>query len=152
MTVLLILTTLGVVVFGYCIMGRMDKFLRNMDFEDDDREEKNSNVLLFASKPDFSSFETSLTDKKISYISTYEPDIPDNMQIMTVLAVSNNDLDNLSLCCKARHLFPNAFLIAKCNDMLYHGIFKETGIHRIVTHNLTANVIISTLMDSSILH
>jgi Trk K+ transport system NAD-binding subunit len=83
-------------------------------------------------------------------LSIDEPDIPVNVQIMMVLAISNNDLDNLLLCNKARHHFPDVYLIAKCNDALYQDIFKDTGVHQIINSNYSEVSIIEIIMNSSV--
>jgi Trk K+ transport system NAD-binding subunit len=70
------------------------------------------------------------------------------MRLVMLVALSDSDLDNLLLCCKARHLFPDACLIARCNDMVYHGIFKETGIQRILTGNPAPDMVVTTVMDA----
>jgi hypothetical protein len=148
MTVLIIVAILGVVAYGYLLMARVDRFLNNESFEDGVHEIDNRVVLIYAFDNDYSVIKASLSDKKIPYIQTCEPEIPDNVEIMTVLAVSDNDLDNLLLCCKARHLFPDVFLIAKCNDLLYHSIFINTGIQCVLTGTFTPDVILSNIMKA----
>jgi hypothetical protein len=110
--------------------------------------EHSGEVLLFSVYDEYSSLIAVLSDKQIPYISTSEPDIPDNMRLMMLLAISNSDLDNLLLCCKARHLFPDACLIALCNDMLYHSIFMQTGIQYILTGRPSPDMVISTVLDA----
>ena len=149
MTVLLIITILAAVVGGYCVMGRLDRFLGAGSPTEAARVEQESVVLLFVSGDGGPSAEAALLGKGIPYLSTPEPEVPDGIRVMTVLAFSENDLDNLLLCSKVRHLYPQAGLVARCNDLLYLGIFKETGVRRILTGRLTADEVASAACDAS---
>ena len=125
---------------GYYLMGRIDKFLNTRTLADTAHEDCEK-VLLYASEKDYAALKSSLMSNNIPVLSTGEPDIPENARIIAVLAISNNDLDNLLLCNKAKHLFPDAYLVAKCNDAVYQDIFRDTGVQHIINRDYSEDAL-----------
>lgn len=143
MTVLLIVTAAGIVVFGYFLMGRIDRFFsgekNSRDIASDffGAGHKNA-VLIFDPKTGTAGYPSCdvLPEDLVKCVATDEPEIPGSFHFNALFALSGSDIDNLLLCCKVRHRFPKAYLCAVCNDLAHVGLYRDARVNRILSGRL----------------
>ncbi len=148
MDVLLTAATIGVMVFGFFLMTRVDRFLSDGGFEAGAERGDKSVVLVLAPDAILNALEAD-GKELFSYKKIVEPLVPADTKTTAVLALSDSDLDNLLLCSEARHLHPNAFIVAKCNDTLYLNIFQSVGINQVLSGSFSVGMILAALQGGA---
>lgn len=124
MTVVLIISTLGVLLLGYLVMIRLDRFLSGTRETKLPPEKTRVTALVFGGTAELYA---QLEREGISYRKTSRPELPDFTAFSTFLALSNDDLDNLTACNRAKHAMPGISVIALCNDSMYMDMYYETA-------------------------
>lgn len=142
LTFLLIITTVGIMLFGFVIMGQLDNFIGSSGFTESSQELLIRTILLFGEKKIVTDISTHLSGRNISYHIAKEPDVPENIIFFVVLALSDNDMDNLLLCNKAKHVCPDVLTVAKCNENIYKKVFENAVINCILTGHLTPDSVL----------
>jgi hypothetical protein len=145
MTAILIISGLGIMILGYILMDNIDRFMKKGGVVKEYQGESESTVLIYASDGILPALEPLLSREHISYRILRDPHSPRNLHTHTALAISDNDLDNLLFCSEIRHLHPNAYTIARCNNALYQHVYEGVGIHRILTGTTTPDRILSVM-------
>lgn len=148
--ILIILGVIGTMLFGYFIMSRLDAFFQKGGFIDSPAAKTEKSLVLFcAQQADqlLERLESLLQQHGLRYCLVSEPHVPLPVSVLAVLAISDNDLDNLLLCHEARHVSADIYTIALCNDPLFTKFFRDAGIDRVLTGNQPADVLITLISD-----
>lgn len=128
MTAVLIVSTLGILLLGYVVMTKLDAFLAGKPKAKPPHRIQRANVLVFGGSAEF----YRLLDREgIPYRTTSKPGIPAGAVFSVFLALSNDDLDNLTACNRAKHALPGIRIIALCNDYTYMDMYTDavgTGV------------------------
>lgn len=148
-TAVLILCILGVVLLGFAIVSKIDKFFDNINMEENRNEDVKNEVLIYPAEGIPNGLGPLLHTEGITYLIIAKPYIPENTEFKTLIALSDCDLDNLLLCGEARHNYPGSFIIARCNDLLYLNIFENIGINHVLTGTLSASELLFALKGVS---
>ena len=143
MQIILGLTAIGFVLLGYYVMAQLDVFFDQTGFVLDLKMSSVSMALIYMGNQPMPHLESALQKEKIPYRMITDPQIPEDLKPVAILALSENDLNNLLLCTTARHQFPAVFTIARCNNSLYHHLFQQGVVDK---------VIIEPLSTESLLH
>lgn len=138
---MLIILMVGVILLGFRIMARIDTFIENGGFEERQAVQINK-ILMFGEQNIVHDISCNLMENNIPYCITKEPDVPENTAFHIVMALSDNDMDNLLLCNKAIHIYPHALTIAKCNDHIYKNVFDSVGIGHILSGPITSDTVL----------
>ena len=142
----LVISMIGVFVFGYILIGRVDSFLEKGGFSGFSGDTVRKDVLVFSSSEkqnnEAESMISSLTDLSLSYDIVQRPQIPDKCSYDIVLTISGNDMDNLMLCATAKRVYTKVFTLAKCNDKRYECIFCREDVDAFVFDTKSAAAII----------
>lgn len=147
MIALLSITTIGISLLGYLMMARLDHFIEIGGFIEGADALMSRIVLIYAPNRDQTGLQKSLTQYHIKFQCIPEPHVPENMIPVVVAALSDSDMDNLLLCNEARHLHPELFTIAVCNDAMYSRLFKESGINRVFHQNFPDDKFLELLQN-----
>lgn len=124
MTALLIISTLGVLLLGYMVMIRLDRFLSGGHETKLPLERVRVAVVVFGGNAEL----FRLLDREgITYRTTSRPELPDGTAFSMFLALSNDDLDNLTACNRAKHAAPGIKIIALCNDNTYMDMYSAAA-------------------------
>lgn len=91
MTALLIISTLGVLLLGYMVMIKLDRFLSGGHETKLPLERTRVAVVVFGGSAEL------LDREGITYRTTPRPELPGGTAFSMFLALSNDDLDNLAL-------------------------------------------------------
>lgn len=130
---ILSLTVLGIALYGYCLMRRLDKYLNARSISNRSSEIIKQSVLIFGEPETAEPLIRHLEERGITYRVTPRPELSEDTALMAVAALSGNDLDNLLLCAQVKRLCPDALSFAVCNDMTYKNVFNSAGVSRIYT-------------------
>ncbi|MDW7657571.1 MAG: NAD-binding protein [Bacillota bacterium] len=150
MIILIIFAAIGIVLFGYLIMSWLDAFFQKGGFIDSPAAKMEKSLLLYCAKQAeqlLDRLEPLLQQQGLRYCLIPEPHVPLPASILAVLAISDNDLDNLLLCHEAKHLHADVYTIALCNDPLFTDFFKDAGIDQVLTGNQPADALVTLISD-----
>ncbi len=147
MIALLLITTIGISLLGYLMMVRLDNFIESGGFVEGPEAMLEPIVLIYDPHRDQGTLEKSLMEHHIRFQCITEPHVPENMIPVVVAAFSDSDMDNLLLCNEARHLHPDLFTVAVCNDALYTHLFKESGIKQVFYQHFPEKILLECLLN-----
>ncbi len=128
MTVLLIVLILGMILFGYLVMCRLDNFLENGGILDSPKGRANQGVLVYGA-PDIADKIHKLGTKCRTLM---EPVFPDDGLYSALFALSADDRENLVICRAAKQTDSNIYIIARNNDPRLHEVFEAAGADHIL--------------------
>lgn len=147
MIALLIITSVGVILYGYMLMGRMDRFMERGGFAGElksiavlERE-----ILLYGGRKTIDAITSALEDAAITYDHTNELEIKDEVTYHWVGAFSKDDESNLFICMLAKRKNESIRMMAKCNDMVYENIFRQMGVTVIFQNDISPKRILACL-------
>ncbi len=144
MVIALVILSIGMIVGGYYLMGLLDKNLKQKAIPMNE-EPTDVMVLIFGSEGIVRELAPALKKAHIPCRVTTEMDYPKGIRCQHVLAISDDDLENLLFCTQVKHSWPEAHLIASCNDRIHKQIFHEAGIHSIIMDPITSASVLSFL-------
>lgn len=145
MIVLLITISVGIILYGYLLMRRLDLFFARGGFMEEPETSIEKEILLYGEKETLAEIINVLGDASVSYDYTAEPDIKDGTYYHWIGAFSKDDMDNLLICLSAKRKNNDIGTMAKCNNMIYENIFRQTGISVILGKDISANQILAAL-------
>lgn len=132
-------TALAVIVaglflyLGYKLMGRIDLWLQGDAFVPMQPEDMAHTVVLYLDSPfDFQPGTLAL-DEGVHLMPLYDITVETVYPTTSLLAFSGNDLENLLLIQRTKHLQPDCFVAARCNDRTYETLYKDMGASQIFT-------------------
>lgn len=133
MELILTIIMLLLMAAGYILMDRLDIFLASDNIIKASNQEDTQSILVYKGDTDVSMIlETvDVNDKSLVFAEDYED--YEIRGCKAIVAISDNDADNLMLCVKAKHTKAGITTIARCNNNLNLVIFKEAGVTKIVT-------------------
>lgn len=79
--------------------------------------------------------------KRLGFAVEYLPARPEVSQLDVydaVLALSDDDMENMRLCVEASHLDPNTLTVIRCMDQAYLSALKDSGVGFVVNRDVTA--------------
>ena len=128
MTIVLIITTIGILLYGYLLMQRIDSFFEKHSDNQMPVATMNKDVLLYGKPKALNALCGKLGSSDISYDCVEEPALCTHTAYRWVCAFSDSDIDNLQLCKAAKREQKHIHLAAKCNDSIYEDIYKHIGV------------------------
>lgn len=141
MTALLIIVSVGIILYGYLLMCRLDCFIERGGFTKESDASKEKEILLYAEKEIIDEIKLVLDNADVTYDCTTEPEIKDSTIYHWIGAISNDDANNLLICLSAKRRNSSVCTIAKCNNIIYESIFRQMGITIILKNSVSANQI-----------
>ncbi len=141
--ILIIIFVLIFAALGYFLMNLVDHSLvSNMQSSFLKRDESEAVLIFTDNNNELESFQLKkeIKDKKTRIIKDFESYKLIRADIL--IAMSDNDLENMTICSDFKHYFPNIFTIARCNDGIYEEIFNNVGIDVVI---LNSNFHVETL-------
>ena len=138
----LILTIIMLILMaaGYILMDRLDTFLASDKIIKAVSQEDTQSILVYKGDTDLSMILETVDDRDKSLVFAKDYEDYEIRSCKAIVAISDNDADNLMLCVKAKHTKAGITTIARCNNNLNLEIFREAGVTKIVTT--------MTMMDS----
>lgn len=138
----LILTIIMLILMaaGYILMDRLDTFLASDKIIKAVSQEDTQSILVYKGDTDLSMILETVDDRDKSLVFAQDYEDYELRGCKAIVAISDNDADNLMLCVKAKHTKAGITTIARCNNNLNLEIFREAGVTKIVTT--------MTMMDS----
>ena len=138
----LILTIIMLILMaaGYILMDRLDTFLASDKIIKAVSQEDTQSILVYKGDTDLSMILETVDDRDKSLVFAKDYEDYELRGCKAIVAISDNDADNLMLCVKAKHTKAGITTIARCNNNLNLEIFREVGVTKIVTT--------MTMMDS----
>lgn len=124
MTAVLLISTLGVMALGFYVMMKFDRFASGAHGTAVHAPRERVTALIYGAGAELCDL---LADEGISYRLVPRPELPDTTGFSVLIALSHDDLDNLAMCNRVRHVFPEAKIIALCNDTLYMDMYEEAA-------------------------
>lgn len=140
MELVLTIIMLLLMAAGYILMDRLDTFLASDKVKKVAKQDDTQSILVYKGDTDVSMILETVEDNNKSLIFADDYEDYELKGCKAIIAISDNDADNLMLCVKAKHTKSGITTIAKCNNNLNLEIFKEAGVTKIVTT--------MTMMDS----
>lgn len=133
MELILTIIILLLMAAGYILMDRLNIFLASDNIIKASNQEDTQSILVYKGDTDVSMIlETvDVNDRSLVFADDYED--YELRGCKAIVAISDNDADNLMLCVKAKHTKAGITTIARCNNNLNLEIFREAGVTKIVT-------------------
>lgn len=134
--ILVIIFVLIFAALGYFLMNLVDHSLvSNMQSSFLKRDESEAVLIFTDNNNELESFQLKkeIKDKKTRIIKDFESYKLIRADIL--IAMSDNDLENMTICSDFKHYFPNIFTIARCNDGIYEEIFNNVGIDVVILNS-----------------
>lgn len=128
MTVLLIITTLGILSLGYLVMHRLDTFLERGNLLDSPQGRANQGILVYGA-PDIAE-KLHKIGMKCHIVTTGS--FPEEGFYSALFALSGDDRKNLAICSAAKRADPGITIIARCNEPELRGVFQATGVQKLL--------------------
>ena len=122
----LLLAFLGVAAYGLLLMWRLDGFREKGHLATTERLPQ-KNALLFGEAERVNRMRMRCQESGLSCECIEEPTVRPYSSYRIICACSQDDLENLLFCSRARKLVPDAAVIAICNDRLYERLYREFG-------------------------
>jgi hypothetical protein len=131
----LILTIIMLILMaaGYILMDRLDTFLASDKIIKAVSQEDTQSILVYKGDTDLSMILETVDDRDKSLVFAKDYEDYELRGCKAIVAISDNDADNLMLCVKAKHTKTGITTIARCNNNLNLEIFREAGVTKIVT-------------------
>ena len=131
----LILTIIMLILMaaGYILMDRLDTFLASDKIIKAVSQEDTQSILVYKGDTDLSMILETVDDRDKSLVFAKDYEDYELRGCKAIVAISDNDADNLMLCVKAKHTKAGITTIARCNNNLNLEIFREAGVTKIVT-------------------
>ena len=145
MIALLIVTSVGVMLCGYLLMGRVDRFMEQGGFAKEQEPVAGREILLYGEPETIDAISFALEDAAISFDRTRELEIPDGAAYHWVGAFSKDDESNLFICMLVKRKNENVRMMAKCNHVIYENIFRQMGVTVIFQNGVSANRVLACL-------
>lgn len=150
MELILTIIMLLLMAAGYLLMDRLDAFLASDKIVKAANQDDTESILVYKGDTDISMIlETvDVNDKSLVFADNYEE--YELSGCKAIVAISDNDADNLMLCVKAKHSRVGITTIARCNNNLNLEIFRDAGVTKIVTAMTMMDSIRQLLKESDI--
>jgi len=145
MIALLIVTTIGVILYGYVLMNRIDRFIEQGGFAPGLRKITQREILLYGEPETLNTIGLALKRAAISYDYLNELEIKDGVTYRWVGAFSRDDESNLLICMLVKRNDDKIRMMAKCNDMVYESIFRQMGVTVIFQNEVSPDRILACL-------
>ena len=145
MMVLLAMVSIGVMLYGYVLVRRLDRFLQRAEMEKEPEATVHKEVLLYGQGEPADRIGHALQEAAIAYDRTAEPDIRDGALYHWAGAFSDSDADNLLFCLWAKRRNENVRTLAQCNDRMYENVFKQAGITVVLPKDASVSQILACL-------
>ena len=145
MIVLIIVVSVGVLLYGYLLMQRLDRFIERGGFAKEPDDPAEMDILLYGELEMLEEMRRALDDARIRCDLTAEPEIPDSAAYRWIAALSKDDASNLLVCLAARRKNKDIRTMAKCNDRIYEDVFRRMGVTVVLHGDPTANRILACL-------
>lgn len=128
MTILLIISTLGVMLLGYVVMLRLDNFLAKGGVLDGPHRRANRGILLYGA-PDAKEriCRMGLKCTTLTMLS-----FPEDGFYSALLALSRDDGGNIAICHAAKCSDPGIAIIARCNAPELRDVYEAVGANRLL--------------------
>lgn len=148
-----VLGMLSVIVLGFWVMKRLDRALLEQTnlVRAGSETVKKASVLVFLDDQgghligEVEALLNALTQHGISYELTTNPGYQMSTTFGCVLALSDNDFDNVLLCHQAKRVKPEIRTIARCSRQVYREIFHEQGVDKVISGAVASTVINAAL-------
>ena len=127
LTIVLIIVTIGIVLYGYLLMHRIDRFFDKQPLGETPLDFSQKDVLLFGNPEDLKTLCQQLGMVGLSFDCVDEPKLCAHTVYRFVGAFSRSDIDNLQLCTSAKRDQKGIRILTKCNDPIYENIYKHIG-------------------------
>lgn len=138
---------------GYRIMMMLDRALDTQVELNQEPTAEPLRVLLFSGEEEgVERLISEMNHRGIFCDWTSEIGVRDYRNYTYVLAISENDLDNLLLCHQARRSNPEVLTAAKCTRYPYRSVFQTQKIDWIVTGQVTMDAIWERLVRGQLAH
>lgn len=141
MTVLLVISMLGVAVLGYVVMYRIDRFIQRGGIIDGPQGRVHQGALVYGA-PDIAE---RLQKTGIKCRNLTEPVYPEDGFYSALFALSPDDIENLVICRAAKQADPGIYIIARCNVPRLDGVFKDAGAKRVLRAGEPVDVLLAEL-------
>lgn len=145
MAVLLAIVSAGLLLYGYLLMCRLDRFLARGGIIAEPKAETGKEILLYGSQDTLAMLRPALEDARITYACAGEPGAEDGAAYRWVCAFSDDDAENLLFCLSAKKKNNGIRTMAKCNDTMYEAIFRRMGVTVILRGSVAAGEVLARL-------
>lgn len=139
MALLIILATIGYIIFGYFIMNKVDIFIAknvvNPKIDDIDKKSTSrKNLLLFGNNELVKSVIKYCSDKNIGlkFIEYYN-ELDFGYEYSLLLALSNNDVDNLMISAIGKKVCSIPHIVSLCNNNENLKIYDDFDMEKVIT-------------------
>lgn len=141
LTILIIITTAGVILLGYLVMCRLDHFIERGGILDSPQGRANQGVLIYGAP----AVAEKLYKKGMRCRNLTTLVFPEDGFYSALFALSGDDQGNLEICRAAKRTDPSIYLVARCNLPELEEAFKSVGVNRVINAGETMDVLLAEL-------
>lgn len=147
MIVLLVIFSAGFILYGYLLMGRLDRFIENNGFSKEEKNFTQKEILLCGEEEIIDPLSRALDEAAVTYDRESQSEAEDSGSVFYrwVGAFFADDEKNLLICLMAKRKNSAVCTMAKCNDRLFENIFRQTGVTVILQNEIPVNRVLACL-------
>lgn len=143
MDVLLIIAVIGAILIGYVAVSRLNRFFDRGGFTMEPDAVVTKEIFLYGDQKVVESLSEDLNRAEITNDWAIAPEMNTGVNYHWIGAFSSSDEDNLLACLTAKRNQLGIHTMAKCNEITYQNVFKQTEIMVILRGDLTVSQIIA---------
>jgi hypothetical protein len=129
MMAFIIISMMGVIALGYVLMNRMDAWISDGGFIDMRAPQAVYHFLVYAAPEWKEPITRLLLHTPVTCQFLDEARLPPSIEAQYILALSENDWENLCLCHEARHFSPDVNALALCHQPQYRALFENLAVN-----------------------
>lgn len=145
MEILAVASIIILMILGYFLMDRIDMFFVNNTEPRAEIIVDRRSTLIFTDSDSEENLCKVFEDLKFSYYLIDNAVVPENLEFVTFFALSSDDSENLFISRLVRKKKKNAQIIAKVNDYVYADLYRKIGVNKVITEDITADIIVKSL-------
>lgn len=126
---LLVVGLLGIILLGFVVMRRIDRFMESGGITDSLQGRANNGVLVFGAPEAVAK----MAKAGIKCAELTEPALPEDGSYSALFALSGDDMANLALCHAAKKADPGITVVARCGSPELRGVFADAGADCLLT-------------------
>jgi len=141
MGIILIVVGVSVLVLGFYLKCQFDSFpIKNGGT---DVPKVRPDLLIYGQFDDFEVESNSLANHQFAKILT--PNLENYSHLYAVVAIGENDIENLMLCTQAKRKNSSCLTIALCNEIIYEKLFHDVSVDKVIHTSPSAEILADLL-------
>lgn len=147
MDVIIIVSMIMVIVFGFYLMVLVDDFLDANYIKSLQEMNTSKMVLIFTDHSSKEAFESICEDPRCNCCIIDNSIFPDSEKLSVFFAISSDDSENLFMTKLAKKRNKDLRVVVKANNIIYKDLYRSIGVDRIMSGPVTEDTLTRTILE-----